>query len=320
MTTTRSFLQRLRPVLIYSALAVVVTAAICLAWLRWDANKSRDDWFGERHGQIETVDVDESITEDGRRGESVRLISNSGLEVTFRIVRSPDTDTPQPILMILGGHRTGGNVVDLYSGVDDRAVVGVDYPYDGPDKVKGLIPIARTIPLARQAFLDTVPALSLVLDWLAGQAWVDKNRIVLVGASLGVPFAAKAAARDKRITGLMLVHGAADNRLWAEVQVARRVDVELLHYPLSNVLNWLAYGPIFDTGANVAELSPRPVLIVGAREDERTPAGQQELLFAAAHEPKRLRYSDGKHVQPNRVDIILELQRILDEEQPFLTQ
>ena len=304
----------------YFVLVIIVAASLSLAWLRWDANQSRDEWFGERQGKITGVDADKSTTVDGGIEESVQLISDSGLEVSFRIMRSAETDTPLPILMILGGHRTGGDVVDLYNGVSNRAVVGVDYPYDGPDKAKGVIAIARTIPVARQAFLDTVPALSLVLDWLEQQTWVDKSRIVLVGASLGVPFAAKAAARDNRITGLMLVHGAADNRLWAEVQVARRVDARFLHYPLSNVLNWLAYGPIFDTRENVALFSPRPLLIVGARKDERTPAGQQELLLDAADEPKRLRYTDGQHVQPDRADIILELQRISEEEQDFLTQ
>jgi len=318
--TTKTVLAKVRAATMYLVLVIIVAATLSLAWLRWDANQSRDGWFGDRHGQIETAIADNSITGDGRRAETVRLTSDSGLAVSFRIVRSADTDTPLPILMILGGHRTGGDVVDLYSGISERAVVGVDYPYDGPDKVKGVLPIARTLPVARQAFLDTVPALSLVLDWLVQQAWVDKNRIVLVGASLGVPFAAKAAARDERIAGLMLVHGAADNRLWAEVQVARRINTEFLHYPLSNVLNWLAYGPIFDTSVHVAEMSPRPVLIVGAREDERTPAGQQELLFDAAHEPKRLRYTDGQHVQPDRSDVILELQRISEEEQSFLTQ
>jgi fermentation-respiration switch protein FrsA (DUF1100 family) len=196
----------------------------------------------------------------------------------------------------------------------------VDYPYDGPDRVKGVIPIARTIPLARQAFLDTIPAVSLILDWLVEQAWVDKKRIILVGASLGVPFAATAAARDRRITALMLVHGAADNRLWLEVQVARRIDTELLHYPLATILYWLAYGPVLDTSKHVASVSPRPLLIIGARDDERTPAGQAELLFDAAREPKRLRFTDGQHIQSNRKEIVAELRRIADEELIFLTQ
>ena len=303
----------------YLALVVVLSIAFSLTWLRWESSQPRDDWFSERHGRIETVATEESVTKYGQLAESVHLISDSGLQVSFRTIRDVETDAPLPVLMILGGHRTGSDAVELFGDVGHRSIVGVDYPYDGPDKVKGVIPIARTIPMARQAFLDTVPAVSLILDWLVEQAWVDKKRIILVGASLGVPFAATAAARDRRITGLMLVHGAADNRLWMEVQVARRIDTELLRYPLATILNWLAYGPIFDTSKYVATVSPRPVLIIGARDDERTPAGQTELLFEAARDPKRLRWTDGQHIQPNRKEILDQMLRIVDEELIFLT-
>ena len=62
------------------------------------------------------------------------------------------------------------------------------------------------------------------------------------------------------------------------------------------------------------------MLIIGARDDERTPAGQTELLFDAARDPKRLRYTDGQHIQANRAEIVAELRRIADEELVFLTQ
>ncbi len=300
-------------------LLVVLSITLPLTWLRWESARPKDDWFSERHGQIQTVATEESITEHGQLTESVRLISDSGLQVSFRIIRDVETDAPLPVLMILGGHRTGSDAVDLFGDVGHRAIVGVDYPYDGPDKVRGVVPIARTIPLARQAFLDTVPAVSLILDWLLEQDWVDKKRIILIGASLGVPFAATAAARDRRVTGLMLVHGAADNQLWLEAQVARRLDTEFLHYPLAKILYWLAYGPVLDTSKHVATVSPRPVLIIGARNDERTPAGQAELLFDAARDPKRLRFTDGQHIQPDRKDVVAELLRIADEELLFLS-
>ncbi len=313
-------IARVRSVLKYSVLVVVMLITLSLTWLRWESSQPRDDWFSERHGRIESVATEESITQYGQLAESVRLISDSGLQVSFRIIRDVETDALLPVLVILGGHRTGSDAVELFGDVGHRSIVGVDYPYDGPDKVKGVIPIARTIPLARQAFLDTVPAVSLLLDWLVEQAWVDKKRIILVGASLGVPFAATAAARDPRITALMLVHGAADNRLWFEVEVARRIDTELLHYPLATILYWLAYGPVLDTSKHVATISPRPVLIIGARDDERTPAGQTEILFDAARDPKRLRRTDGQHIQSNRTEIFAELRRIADEELEFLSQ
>jgi len=313
-------IARVRSVLKYSVLVVVMLITLSLTWLRWESSQPRDVWFSERHGRIESVATEESITQYGQLAESVRLISDSGLQVSFRIIRDVETDALLPVLVILGGHRTGSDAVELFGDVGHRSIVGVDYPYDGPDKVKGVIPIARTIPLARQAFLDTVPAVSLLLDWLVEQAWVDKKRIILVGASLGVPFAATAAARDPRITALMLVHGAADNRLWFEVEVARRIDTELLHYPLATILYWLAYGPVLDTSKHVATISPRPVLIIGARDDERTPAGQTEILFDAARDPKRLRRTDGQHIQSNRTEIFAELRRIADEELEFLSQ
>ncbi len=313
-------IARLRSILIYLVLAVVLAITLPLTWLRWESHLSKDEWFGQRQGQIERVATEQSITVHGQLSESVRLVSDSGLQVSFRIIRNEEHNAPLPVLVVLGGHRTGSDAVDLFGDVGDRAVVGVDYPYDGPEKVKGMMPIVKTVPLARHAFLDITPAISLIIDWLVEQAWVDQNRMVVIGASLGVPFAAAAAARDKRITGLMLVHGAADNRLWFQVQVARRIDAEFLHYPLATVLNWLAYGPIFDTNKHIATVSPRPVLVIGARHDERTPAGQTESLFNAAHNPKRLRWTEGQHIQPDRNEVIEELLRIAAEELPFLTQ
>lgn len=318
--TTKTVLVRLGKTFAYLTIATVVVVAALLTWLRWESHQPRDEWFVDRHGQIETVETEDTYNDQGQLAESVRLVSSSGLEVSFRILRAADAEEALPVLMILGGHRTGSRVVELFSDVENRSVVGVEYPYDGPEKVKGVLPIAKTTPLVRRAFLDTVPAVSLVLDWLNEQPWVDKNRIVLIGASLGVPFAAAAAARDERITALMLVHGAADNRLWIEMQVARRLDARFLHYPLSIVLHWMAYGSVLDTPAHVASIEPRPVLIVGAREDERTPAGQEILLYEAAQEPRRLRYTNGQHVEPDREDILLELWNILQEEQPFLNQ
>ncbi len=311
---------RVRSILIYLVLAAVLAITLPLTWLRWESHLPRDEWFGERQAQIESVATRQSITVYGQLSESVQLISDSGLQVSFRVIRNEEHETPLPVLVVLGGLRTGSDAVDLFGDVGDRAVIGMDYPYDGPEKVKGVIAIVKTIPLARQAFLDITPAISLIFDWLVEQAWVDRNRMVVIGASLGVPFAAAAAARDSRITGLMLVHGAADNRLWFQFEVARRLDAEFLDYPLGTVLNWLAYGPIYDTNRHIAAVSPRPVLVIGAHNDERIPAGQTESMFDAAHDPKRLRWTEGQHIQPNRNEVIQELLRIAEEELPFLTQ
>ena len=313
--TMNQLAVRVRNMFLYCATAVVLLAAIGLTWLRWDSHLPRDQWLSARLGTIEQVVQDDSVT-DGQGSSRVTLVSDTGLSVSLRIVRHLEAES-LPVLLVLGGHETGRDAVDLFGDVGRRAVVAMDYPYDGPEKVRGLATTLRTIPPARKALLDTTPAVSLLVDWLAGQPWVDTGQIVIVGVSLGVPFAAAAAARDERITGALLVHGAADNLVWLETQVARRIDSEFLHRPLSTILYWLAYGPLWDTSAHVAQISPRPVLIIGARNDERAPPGQTELLYAAARKPKSIRWSGGRHVQPGRSDVVQELLRILNEELPL---
>lgn len=298
--------------------AGVLMLVAALAWLRWDAGKPREQWFSERHGQIRSVAVEDIGAAGNQQASAVRIASDSGLSVDVRVLRNAAASEPLPVLVVLGGHRTGSTAVELFGNVGDRAVVALDYPYEGPQRVRGLKETVRSIPLIRQAFLDTPPAISLVVDWLQEQPWVDPSRIVMVGASLGVPFAATAAARDERLTGLLLVHGAADNRLWLQENLGRRVDLHFLQPAVATLLHWVVYGPVFDTEEHVAAVSPRPVLIVGAREDERTPAGQTEVLYEAAREPKMLRWTEGQHLGPERADIIEALLRIADEELPFL--
>ena len=303
----------------YLLLAIVAALVIGLTWLRWESNRPRQVWWDERQGQIAGVELETGTTQFGQRTDSVTLASDSGLRVFARVVRDETSNGRLPVLIVLGGHRTGSDAVDLFGDVGDRVVVGVDYPYTGPQRVRGARQILSTLPLASQAFLDTVPAVSLVLDWIIEHPWADTDRIVIIGASLGVPFATTVAARDKRIAGAVLVHGAADNRLWLEAQLGRRMDAKFLHYPLSIVLHWIAHGPAMDTREHVGRIAPRPVVIIGARNDERTPAGQVELLYELAGEPKRLRFTDGLHVEPDRPDIVAALLQIADEEMEFLT-
>lgn len=306
-----------RAALYWMALVLLLLVAAALAWLRWDAGQPRERWFVERRGQVHSADVVPLDAGQGQRAESVRLKSDSELEVFLRVIRDDVVGERLPVLLVLGGHRTGSAAVELFGEVGDRAVVALDYPYDGPQSADGLAEIAKALPLIRQTFLDTPPAVSLVVDWLYDRSWVDRDQLVMVGASLGVPFAATTAAWDDRLTGLLLVHGALDNRLWLEKNLSRRMDLGLLQSTTATILHWFVYGPVFDTEKHVAAVSPRPVLIVGARDDERTPEGQTRALFDAAREPKMLRWTEGRHVEPGRSDIIDDLLRIADEELPF---
>lgn len=72
---------------------------------------------------------------------SVRLVSDSDLQVSFRVIREMNTGEPLPVYLVLGGHRTGSDAVDLFGEVSGHVIVGVDYPC-GPEKAKGFINVA----------------------------------------------------------------------------------------------------------------------------------------------------------------------------------
>lgn len=309
----------IRKLFLWFVLPVTLLFIAGLAWLAIDARRPLDACFAGRHGSFAAADMLDERSGPTQRSQFLNIRSDSGLEVRARVIRPTTPAGRLPALIILGGHRTGSDAVELFGEVGNKAVIALDYPYAGPQKVRGAAETLRALPLARRALRDTPPSVSLVIDWLEREAWVDDRRIVIVGASLGVPFATLAAARDPRIAGAILVHGAADNLAWLEVQVARRNEHELLYRPLATLLYWLAYGPTFDTARNVAAIAPRPVVIVGATEDERTPPAQTEALYAAARQPKLMRWTEGGHVQPRRTEIVAELLRIADDVLPFVT-
>lgn len=303
--------------LLYALAGMVGVVAILLAWLRWDAGRSREEWFEARKGALVAADVRPLAAHREVVATRVRLQSDSGLAVDVRTVRPVAERAPVAVLLILGGHRTGRDAVELIDDAGGLAIVALDYPYHGARHIQGPHGTLSALPRIRQALLDTPPGISLTVDWLLRQPWVDRERIIMVGVSLGVPFAATAAARDARVAALFLVHGAADNRRWLELNLARRLDAGILQAPLATVLYWIACGPAFDTRTRVAAVAPRPVLIVGARDDERTPPGDTERLFEAAHDPKTLRWTEGLHVQPGRKEVIAELLAIVGEELPL---
>lgn len=292
----------------------VILVLFALAWLWLDSRRIKDDFFSERKGTLSSSTPSQTPGDAFDHSGLVRLESDSGLAVRFRVLRAKDASEPLPVLLVLGGHRTGSRAVELVGDPGPFAMVMLDYPYDGPQSIHGLAKTLRYLPRIRSALLDIPPAISLTVDWLQQQPWADAERIVMIGVSLGAPFAATAADLDQRLSALWLAHGAADNRLWLQANLARRIEGELLQSLAATVLIWIANGPTFDTAARVSAMSPRPVLIIGARADERTPAGQTEQLYAAASEPKSLRWTEGMHIEPGRRGVIDALLAIAREQ------
>lgn len=298
--------------------AALSIAGAGLLWLSQESARPLDRYWHERLGTVVEIRQERELLGNGLHADRITIYSDTGLRAGFQVLRKDTAPGRSPVLVILGGQETGAEAIHLFEQSGPKAVIAIDYPYDGSREFRGIMGFFRNLPAMRSACRDTPASVSLVLDWLAGQEWVDPDRIVLAGVSFGVPFAAAAAATDGRVSGLILAHGAADNRAWAIATASRHLPT-FLAAPAGTLVNWLGYGPAYDTAAYVRRLSPRPILIVGAREDERTPSGQTELLYEAAAPNRLLRWTDGRHVQVSRRDVVDQLMGILEREMPFLT-
>jgi dienelactone hydrolase len=311
---TRSLARLARRILLTVPLALALAGGAVTLWIL-DHTRLRHDHFLERRGPIAEARVEPAVAQASGHfvSEAVQLQAETGLAVYLRVLRPATDDGPLPLMVLLGGHRTGQDAVDLIGDPGRFAVAALDYPYDGPTRIRGFQQFAAALPRIQQALLDTPPAVSLALDWLVAQPWVDTGHIELVGVSLGTPFAAVAGALDERFRRVWIIHGGAGNRGWLEYNLGSRVPSDFWRPMAASVLHTLAHGASFDTEAWVARISPRPVVVIGATADERLPRHKVENLYAAAGEPRELLWTESAHIDPRRPEIVQALLAIVRE-------
>lgn len=274
--------------------------------------RPKQAYFAARRAAVSAAELAPARAEPGGfSSQAVQVRGSNGLTVDLRVLRPEGDKVPRPLVVLLGGHRTGRDAVDLLGAPGPLVVAALDYPYDGPERPRGWQQSWATIPAARRALLDTPPAVWLALDWLVAQPWVDPARVELVGVSLGVPFAAVAGAQEPRFRRVWLIHGGAGNRAWLEHNLRPKVKSDRLRHLAGGLGYLLAHGPTLDAEYWVPRIAPRPVIIIGAREDQRLPAPLVERLHRAAGAPKELIWTEGGHIdrRPEAVRRLLDIVR-----------
>jgi hypothetical protein len=288
-------------ILVGLALLTVLAAG---GWLAFHL-VPRDDYFSIRHGELIDVVAGPLIEHsDGFVSRSLRLTADDGLTVEARLLRPAEIDQPIPGIVLLGGHRTGRDAVDVIGDPGPMAVIALNYPYRGDGDFRTLASFLWNVGALQRGLLDTPPALMLALDWMIQQPWMDPDRAELVGVSLGTPFATAAGAIDPRFRRVWLIHGGADVRRWIQDNLDRLVPQTWLRPAASWLLYAVAYGPSFRPEKWVPRVAPRPVVIVGAKGDQRLAPDQVEALYEAANEPKSLIWMEGPHVDTDKPEIV----------------
>jgi predicted esterase len=220
----------------------------------------------------------------------IDLLDDKGLEVVGYL-KVPSSGGPFPVILALGGIRTGKDVVNYLEETPGVAVFALDYPYKGKKSKLGVWEFISKVPEIRRALLNTVPASVLAVDYLLGRDDVDPERIVFVGGSVGAMYGPVVGAADSRLAGVALLFGAGD------LQKVFRANIGGPR-PLAAAGAWvvsLLISPL-EPLKYVGRISPRPMFMLSGTGDDRMPIDTSRLLHEAAGEPKTIRWIDTGHV------------------------
>jgi dienelactone hydrolase len=254
-------------------------------------------YYAERRSQLARVERGEPVIEGGFIQQPVRLHAASGLAVDITVKRAiADSGKRLPVVLVLGGHRTGQHSVKLVGPTPGTMVAGMSYPYGGDPRPE-VITFLRDIPKIRRAFHDTPPAAMISLDYLLSRPDADTARVEAIGVSLGAPFVVAAGALDPRITRVWAMHGSGGSYAPLEMAMRRTIKIAPLRWIAAAISNVILAGPWLAPERWVASISPRPYVQINTRNDERLPRKHMEKLFATARAPKEMIWVEGAHIK-----------------------
>lgn len=228
----------------------------------------------------------------------VRLQKNEGTEITCSLLH-PGKAGRLPAVIVIGGLKTGKKSVEITSelaGERDLIFMGMDYPYYGKRSFKGW-EIISEIPAMRKAALDSVQGVVMMVDYLYERRDVDRDKIILIGVSLGAPMAVVAGGIDERISAVAALYGGGDIRPMVQ---------SVTGSSLAGCAGALLLAPV-EPLDYVADISPRPLLMINSREDEIIPFACSEALFRKAGDPRKMIRLETNHVLPDTFDLLREL-------------
>ncbi len=270
-----------------------------------------------RYGSLaRAVVTPDTSPERGYRLERVAITTSTGrrFACTLRAPVPPPAPRSRIGVLLLGGIETGRRAATLVAPDFHGLVLSCDYPWRDPTRLS-TARFLLALPALRREVLATPEALRVAADYLLSREEVDSARVAAVGASLGVPPVSAWAGRDPRAAAVALVMGGADLEVIFAANLGGQVRWRALRAPVAALLGRLL-APL-DPGRTVGGIAPRPVLIIGARDDERIPRRSTEELFAAARDPRELQWVGGRHMLPR--DTVL-LKSITDSTMAWVTR
>ena len=289
--------------LLWGVLGALIVIPAYLFWSLLPELSDPSDEFYQRKGLLQAIDVGREWREGDSILRHITLRSNSGLSVKITL-RLPATRLEQghPLVLILGGQRTGRDAVQYVPQQKGIVVAAMSYPYHEQWAQEGIRRF--DVRQYQQTVRDTVPAVLLTLDYLVAQEYVDKQQIELVGVSLGAFFVSMPGALDRRVTRTWLVHGAGEPEKVIAYRLKDRIKPKLVRWLAAKLVARLIAVESLRPENWLWRISPRKLVFINARDDEAMPRSSVAALHRAASQPYEVIWTEGQHITTGRDEVV----------------
>lgn len=231
-----------------------------------------------------------------RAYRDMRLDAHDRPPVLFTVAVPEGISGPVPVLLIVGGLRSGRENLERLPDLGPNALISFEYPYRDIIRDRSRDGFDRLIHVYKSS-RATTEQLVAILRWARAQDFADKNRIGLLGYSLGAMVApathVKAQANEVPHGVMILAFGGAD--LSAIVPRVLRMKTPLLE----GAASWIGASLLHVLEpTHFLPLIRSEVLIINAEEDELIPSSSQRLLEQLTPDPKWIVNMPGEHIDP----------------------
>ena len=196
------------------------------------------------------------------------------------VLRLPNATSPVPAAVLLHGYASRKEDMAESVGVAllplGIASLSIDLPLHGERSDPLEMRSMRNPFELAERWRTAIEEAGLALRFLSARPEIDRNRLALIGYSLGAYLALAVAERDSAVRAVILAAGG-----------------DLPDFPLASLIRAVA-----DPLKGVRKLAGRPLLMVHGRRDNTILPAQATRLFEAAGEPKEIQWWDAGHRLP----------------------
>ena len=286
-------------------LAALLAAGVLLAlYLRLD----KTHVFFAVRGQFLGIDTLESWPTPGSEVRLVALRNHRDEAPTVAFVRRPrELAANYKIVLVYAGVKTRRKILELIPERPDVVLVAPQYPRVG---AKGIWQSLQLPYAVRDAAYRSVAGGMLATSFLEQTEGLDLARLTVIGSSIGIAFATLHGALDERVPRVVLIHGGGDFPKiirFMERHRGRRWSGE------AKALLAEVVADTFDPIHWVHRISPRELILIGARDDTYFPTATTLDLYGRAGEPKSLIWTDTAHVRSRHSETVKQILELVDQ-------